>query len=70
MFCKSKERGILLNGPVHERVCHKERWGDIEDLVTETTEGVEDGGVPEVGEQALAVGREGVCGDALLSSGD
>lgn len=38
--------------------------------MTESTESVEDGGVPEVREEALAVGREGVGGNALFSAGN
>lgn len=38
--------------------------------MTESAESVEDSSVPEVREEALAVGREGVCGNALFSAGN
>lgn len=59
---------VLFNSPVHNGVCRNERRSDVEHLMTETTESVEDSGVPEVGEHALAVGGERIGCDALLSA--
>lgn len=70
LVVETKRRSLLFSGPVHQRVCGNERRGDVEDLVTETAEGVEDGGVPEVREHALAIGGEEVCCNALLRSGN
>lgn len=56
---------LPLDSPVHGSV-RSEEWRDnVEDLVTEATEGVEDRGVEGTGEGALAVGREGVSRNAL-----
>lgn len=61
---------IPFNSPVHQRVGHNEWRSNVEDLMAESAEGVEDGGVPEVGEQALAVGREGIGGNSLFRAGN
>lgn len=56
---------LPLNGPVHGSVGNDEGRNNVEDLVAETTEGVEDSGVEGTGEGALLVRREGVGGNAL-----
>lgn len=56
---------LPLNRPVHGSVGSNERRNNVEDLVTEATEAVEDGGVEGAGEGALAVGRERVGRNAL-----
>lgn len=56
---------LPLGGPVHSSVGKDEGRGDIEDLVAETAEDVEDGGVGSTGKGALTVRRESVGGDAL-----
>lgn len=59
-------RNILpLNGPVQSSVGNDKGRNNVENLSTETTESVEDGGVESTGEGALTVGGEGIGGDAL-----
>lgn len=57
--------GIPLNSPVHGSIGNDERGRHVENLVTETAEGVEDGGVEGAGQGPLTVGREGVGCDTL-----
>lgn len=58
--------GVLpLNSPVHGGVGNDEGGRNVKDLVTEATEDVEDGSVSGTGQGTLAVGGEGVAGNAL-----
>ena len=56
---------LPLNGPVHHGVCGNEGGNNVENLVTETTEDVEDGSVGGTGHGTLTVGGQRVGGDAL-----
>lgn len=56
---------VPLNSPVHNSVGSNEGRNNVESLVSETAEGVENGGVTSTGKGALAVGRDGVGCDAL-----
>jgi hypothetical protein len=65
---RRKARGrIPLNCPVHGGVGGHERRNDVENLASESAEGVEDGSVESTSERALTVGRQGVGGNALGS---
>lgn len=56
---------VLLNSPVHGGVGDDERRSDVENLVSESPEGVEESSVGGTSQGALTVGRQRVGGDAL-----
>jgi hypothetical protein len=56
---------LPLNGPLHGSVGDDEGRHNVENLLAETTEGVEDGGVSGTGEGTLTVRGQRVGGDAL-----
>lgn len=65
IWAQGQGRSVPLNSPVHGGISDQERRSHVENLVTETTEGVEDGVVEGTGKRSLAVGREGVGSDPL-----
>lgn len=61
----SKSGGIPLHSPVHSGIRNQKRRRHVQNLVTEATEGVEDGRMKGTGHRTLAVSGEGVGGDPL-----